>query len=134
MCYAMQSRRSRRPATPSSCSAGWPRRWSDGRGGPTTSTSWSARMLPTTSSTRSRRGPPDPGLADLRAVDRYPGSALGHSSPLRRDLRAVSERPDYLPEHIREKLFHDPRVAEQDLKVDVKGRPVLLGGNVSSLQ
>ena len=46
----------------------------------------------------------------------------------------MSERPDYLPEHIREKLFHDPRVAEQDLKVDVKERRVLLGGNVSSLQ
>jgi osmotically-inducible protein OsmY len=46
----------------------------------------------------------------------------------------VSEPPDYLPERIREKLFHDPRVAEQDLKVDVKEHRVLLGGNVSSLQ
>jgi osmotically-inducible protein OsmY len=46
----------------------------------------------------------------------------------------VSERPDYLPEHIREKLIHDPRVAEQDLKVDVKDHRVLLGGNVSTLQ
>jgi osmotically-inducible protein OsmY len=46
----------------------------------------------------------------------------------------MSERPDYLPEHIREKLFHDPRVAEQDLKVDVKENRVLVGGNVSSLQ
>ena len=46
----------------------------------------------------------------------------------------MSERPDYLPEHSREKLFHDPRVAEQDLKVDVKEHRVLLGGNVSSLQ
>jgi osmotically-inducible protein OsmY len=46
----------------------------------------------------------------------------------------VSEQPDYLPERIREQLFHDPRVAEQDLKVDVKQHRVLLGGNVSSLQ
>jgi osmotically-inducible protein OsmY len=46
----------------------------------------------------------------------------------------VTERPDYLPEHIREKLIHDPRVAEQDLKVDVKEHRVLLGGNVSTLQ
>ena len=46
----------------------------------------------------------------------------------------MSERPDYLPERIREQLFHDPRVAEQDLKVDVKEHRVLLGGNVSSLQ
>jgi osmotically-inducible protein OsmY len=46
----------------------------------------------------------------------------------------VTERPDYLPEHIREKLIHDPRVAEQDLKVDVKEHRVLVGGNVSTLQ
>jgi osmotically-inducible protein OsmY len=46
----------------------------------------------------------------------------------------VTERPDYLPEHIREKLIHDPRVAEQDLKVDVKEHRVLLGGNVSTIQ
>jgi osmotically-inducible protein OsmY len=46
----------------------------------------------------------------------------------------VSEQPDYLPERIREQLFHDPRVAEQDLKVDVKEHRVLLGGNVSSLR
>jgi osmotically-inducible protein OsmY len=46
----------------------------------------------------------------------------------------VTERADYLPEHIREKLIHDPRVAEQDLKVDVKEHRVLLGGNVSTPQ
>jgi osmotically-inducible protein OsmY len=46
----------------------------------------------------------------------------------------VSERPDYLPEHIREKLIHDPRVAEQDLKVEVKEHRVLLGGNVATVQ
>ena len=46
----------------------------------------------------------------------------------------MSDRPDYLPERIREKLIHDPRVAEQDLRVDVKEHRVLLGGNVSTLQ
>ncbi len=44
----------------------------------------------------------------------------------------MTERPDYLPEHIREKLIHDPRVAEQDLKVDVQEHRVLLGGNVAT--
>ncbi len=43
-------------------------------------------------------------------------------------------RPDYLPEAIREKLIHDPRVAEQDLRVEVQAHRVLLGGNVSSPQ
>jgi osmotically-inducible protein OsmY len=46
----------------------------------------------------------------------------------------VTERPDYLPENIREKLIHDPRIAEQDLKVEVKEHRVLLGGNVASSQ
>jgi osmotically-inducible protein OsmY len=47
----------------------------------------------------------------------------------------VSEpRADYLPEHIREKLIHDPRVAEQDLKVEVKEHRVMLGGNVATPQ
>lgn len=36
-------------------------------------------------------------------------------------------RADYLPEHIRDSLIHDPRVAEQDLKVDVKEHRVMLG-------
>ncbi len=44
----------------------------------------------------------------------------------------MTERPDYLPEHIREKLIHDPRIAEQDLKVDVTEHRVLLGGNIAS--
>ena len=44
----------------------------------------------------------------------------------------MTESPDYLPENIREKLIHDPRVAEQDLKVDVKEHRVLLGGNVAT--
>lgn len=43
-------------------------------------------------------------------------------------------RPDYLPETIREKLIHDPRVAEQDLRVEVQAHRVLLGGNVASPQ
>jgi osmotically-inducible protein OsmY len=46
----------------------------------------------------------------------------------------MTQRPDYLPEHIREKLIHDPRVAEQDLKVDVMEHRVLLGGNVATTQ
>jgi osmotically-inducible protein OsmY len=47
----------------------------------------------------------------------------------------VSEpRPDYLPEAIREKLIHDPRVSEQDLRVEVQARRVMLGGNVASPQ
>jgi osmotically-inducible protein OsmY len=43
-------------------------------------------------------------------------------------------RADYLAETIREKLIHDPRVAEQDLRVEVQARRVMLGGNVSSPQ
>ena len=46
----------------------------------------------------------------------------------------MSKRPDYVPEHIRERLIHDPRVAEQDLKVEVQGGRVLLGGNVATPQ
>jgi osmotically-inducible protein OsmY len=47
----------------------------------------------------------------------------------------VSEpRADYLPEAIREKLIHDPRVAEQDLRVEVQAHRVMLGGNVASPQ
>jgi osmotically-inducible protein OsmY len=46
----------------------------------------------------------------------------------------MSERPDYLPEHIREQLIHDPRVAEQDLRVEVQEKKLMLGGNVSSPQ
>jgi osmotically-inducible protein OsmY len=46
----------------------------------------------------------------------------------------VSDRTDYLPEQIREKLIHDPRVAEQDLRVDLKEHRVLLGGNVATSQ
>ncbi|TMF92945.1 MAG: BON domain-containing protein [Chloroflexi bacterium] len=76
------------------------------------------------------------GLAGLRAVRRYPGADLGDPPPLRRDLRPVTEprRPDYLPEAIREKLIHDPRVAEQDLRVEVREHRVMVGGNVSSPQ
>lgn len=43
-------------------------------------------------------------------------------------------RPDYLPESIREKLIHDPRVAEQDLRVEIQEHRVRLGGNVASPQ
>jgi osmotically-inducible protein OsmY len=46
----------------------------------------------------------------------------------------TEKRADYLPEHIRDKLIHDPRVAEQDLRVDVKEHRVLLGGNVATPQ
>ena len=46
----------------------------------------------------------------------------------------MTERPDYLPEHIRDKLIHDRRIAEQDLRVDVKEHRVMLGGNVASPQ
>ena len=43
-------------------------------------------------------------------------------------------RADYFPEAIREKLIHDPRVAEQDLSVHVHEHRVRLGGNVASPQ
>jgi osmotically-inducible protein OsmY len=43
-------------------------------------------------------------------------------------------RADYLPEAIRDKLIHDPRVAEQDLRVHVHEHRVMLGGNVASPQ
>jgi osmotically-inducible protein OsmY len=43
-------------------------------------------------------------------------------------------RDEYLPEAIREKLIHDPRVAEQDLRVRVQEHRVMLGGNVASPQ
>ena len=46
----------------------------------------------------------------------------------------TEKRPDYLPEHIRETLIHDPRVAEQDLRVEVKEHRVMLGGNVATPQ
>jgi len=46
----------------------------------------------------------------------------------------VSERPDYVHENIRERLIHDPRVAEQDLTVDVQQERVVLGGNVATPQ
>ncbi|MDQ6884109.1 MAG: BON domain-containing protein [Candidatus Dormibacteraeota bacterium] len=41
-------------------------------------------------------------------------------------------RDDYLSEHIRDQLIHDPRVNEQDLAVRVGERTVTLAGNVSS--
>lgn len=44
----------------------------------------------------------------------------------------MKERPDYLPERLREQLIHDPRVAEQDLKVEVHESRVVLGGNVAT--
>ena len=46
----------------------------------------------------------------------------------------MSKRADYLPEHIREQLIHDPRVAEQDLKVEVTEQRVMLGGQVATSQ
>ncbi|TME82482.1 MAG: BON domain-containing protein [Chloroflexi bacterium] len=84
---------------------------------------------------RASRRPSAAGLAHLRAIRRYPGADVGDPPPVRGDLRPVSEpRPDYLPEAIREKLIHDPRVAEQDLRVEVRAHRVMLGGNVSSPQ
>jgi hypothetical protein len=44
----------------------------------------------------------------------------------------MSERADYFPERIREQLIHDPRVAEQDLRVEVRESRVVLGGNVAT--
>ena len=46
----------------------------------------------------------------------------------------MTERADYFPEHIREQLIHDPRVAEQDLKVEVHEDRVVLGGNVTTAE
>jgi osmotically-inducible protein OsmY len=46
----------------------------------------------------------------------------------------MSKRPDYLPEHIREQLIHDPRVAEQDLKVQLQEQRLLVGGQVATDQ
>jgi osmotically-inducible protein OsmY len=46
----------------------------------------------------------------------------------------MTERSDYVPEHIRDRLIHDPRVAEQDIRVEVQERRVLLGGNVATPQ
>ncbi len=39
---------------------------------------------------------------------------------------------EYLSEHVRDRLIHDPRVNEQDLAVRVGKRTVTLAGNVSS--
>ena len=44
----------------------------------------------------------------------------------------MTERPDYLPERVRDKLIHDPRVAEQDLKVDIREHRVTLAGHVAT--
>ena len=41
-------------------------------------------------------------------------------------------RDEYLAEHLRDRLIHDPRVNEQDLLVRIMERRVFLGGNVST--
>ena len=46
----------------------------------------------------------------------------------------MSDRPDYVHENIRERLIHDPRLAEQDLTVEVQQERVVLGGNVATLE
>ncbi|HEX3630381.1 MAG TPA: BON domain-containing protein [Candidatus Dormibacteraeota bacterium] len=46
----------------------------------------------------------------------------------------MTARSDYVPEHIRDRLIHDPRVAEQDIRVEVQEGRVLLGGNVATPQ
>jgi hypothetical protein len=43
------------------------------------------------------------------------------------------ENPDdYVGEHLRDELIHDPRVQEQDLTVRVDGNRVTVGGCVST--
>lgn len=46
----------------------------------------------------------------------------------------MTQRPDYLPERIREQLIHDPRVAEQDLKVEVHETRLVIGGHVATME
>ena len=46
----------------------------------------------------------------------------------------MTERSDYVHENIRERLIHDPRVAEQDLTVEVERERVVLSGNVATSQ
>ena len=46
----------------------------------------------------------------------------------------MSESSHYVHENIRERLIHDPRVAEQDLTVEVQRERVMLGGNVATPQ
>jgi hypothetical protein len=41
-------------------------------------------------------------------------------------------REEYLAEHLRDRLIHDPRVNEQDLLVRIMERRVFVGGNVST--
>jgi hypothetical protein len=41
-------------------------------------------------------------------------------------------REEYLAEHLRDRLIHDPRVSEQDLLVRIVERRVFVGGNVST--
>jgi osmotically-inducible protein OsmY len=41
-------------------------------------------------------------------------------------------RDDYLSERIRDRLIHDSRVNEQDLRVDIRERTITVGGNVST--
>ena len=44
----------------------------------------------------------------------------------------MTERADYVHENIRERLIHDPRVAELNLTVEVQKERVVLGGNVAT--
>ena len=46
----------------------------------------------------------------------------------------MTQRADYLPERIREQLIHDPRVAEQDLKVEVHEARLVIGGHVATAE
>ena len=46
----------------------------------------------------------------------------------------MTEPSHYVHENIRERLIHDPRVAEQDLTVQVQRERVMLGGNVATAQ
>jgi BON domain-containing protein len=41
-------------------------------------------------------------------------------------------RDEYLAEHVRDRLIHDPRVNEQDVLVRITERRVFLGGNVAT--
>ncbi|TMD11016.1 MAG: BON domain-containing protein [Chloroflexi bacterium] len=77
--------------------------------------------------------PPAAEPADLRPVERHPGPELGDPPPLPGGVRGVTlGRDEYLAEHVRDSLIHDPRVNEQDVLVRIKERRVFLGGNVST--
>jgi hypothetical protein len=46
----------------------------------------------------------------------------------------MNDPNDYLGEHLRDELIHDPRVSEQDIRVRVEGNRVTVGGCVSTAE